>query len=191
MKKQNLSLLINAVILVLISAVFLFIYATQVPKDLDDKLFGQVVTLGEARVITNEPPFGHYTIVHTAQDAFNNQGQKLGVVYNVKSKYNYFNPNDPGYIELLVAVDNQQKITVQIVSLKQTETYTAGLQNYVFEYFQGFGLDQIILIPILNLEEPDAGATASASTGKIKELVTMVIQYHTSLNSSLSEVNIG
>jgi hypothetical protein len=191
MRKQNLFLLINTAILLVIGAAFVWTYDAAVPKDLDDQLFGQVVTLGEAEIVTNIPTIGQYSIVHTVQDAFNSRGDKIGVVYNVRATYTYFLETDPGYVELLVAVDLDQNVTVQIVDLKQTSTYTAGLQNYVYEYFQGFGFDQLILIPIVNLEDPEAGATASASTGKIKELVGKAIEYHATQQAELSEVNVG
>jgi hypothetical protein len=41
----------------------------------------------------------------------------------------------------------------------------------------------------MNLEEVGAGATASLSTGKVKELVALAIQQHINTSGSLSEVN--
>jgi hypothetical protein len=189
MKKQTLLLIINAVLITLISVVFLLVYQNVVPKTETDKLFGTVVVLGEEEIVTNIPAFGNYTIVHTKAEAFNTQGEKIGTVYNVKSVYTYFNINDPGIIELLVGIDLNNKVTVQIVNLKQTPTYNAGIQQYVQDYFQGFATDQIILIPPMNLEEVGAGATASLSTGKVKELVALAIQRHINTSGSLSEVN--
>jgi hypothetical protein len=189
MNKQTLFLIVNAVLITLLSVVFLIVYQNFIPKTETDKLFGTVVVLGEEEVVSNIPAFGNYTIVHTMAEAFNQQGDKIGTVYNVKSVYTYFNVNDPGIVELVVGIDLDNKVTVQIVNIKQTSTYNSGIQQYVADYFQGFGTDQIILIPPMNLEEVGAGATASLSTGKVKELVAMAIQYHISHMMSLSEVN--
>lgn len=179
----------NTVLLALISVVFLLIYQNVIPTSKEDKLFGQVVVLGDEQIVSNIPAFGNYTIVHTAQEAFNTRGQKIGMVYHVKSVYTYFQVNDPGTVELLVGIDLNNKVTVQIVTLKQTPTYNAGIQQYVAEYFQGFQANQIILIPPMNLEEIGAGATASLSTAKVKELVALAIQYHTNPSGQASEVN--
>jgi hypothetical protein len=189
MKKQTLLLIINAALITLLSVVFLLVYQNVIPKTETDKLFGTVVVLGEESVVTNIPAFGNYTIVHTEAEAFNKQGDKIGTVYLVKSVYTYFNINDPGIIELLVGIDLNNKVTVQIVNLKQTPTYNAGIQQYVQDYFQGFATDQVILIPPMNLEEIGAGATASLSTAKVKELVAIAIQHHINTSASLSEVN--
>lgn len=189
MNKQTLFLIVNAVLITLLSIIFLVIYQNVIPKTETDKLFGTVVVLGEAEVVTNIPAFGNYTIVHTKSEAFNQQGEKIGTVYNVKSVYTYFNINDPGIIELVVGIDLDNKVTVQIVNIKQTPTYNSGIQQYVADYFQGFATDQVILIPPMNLEEIGAGATASLSTAKVKELVALAIQYHINPSMSLSEVN--
>ena len=191
MKKENMSLILNAVIITLLTIGLIFGYKLLVPTGPEDYLFGQAVTLGEEEVITNVPAFGNYTIVNTVQDAYNLAGDKIGTVYNVKAVYTYFNVNEPGYIELLVGIDSNNQVTVRIIDLEQTVTYTSGIQNYVFEYFQGFGTDQLILIPVVNLEDVGAGATASSSTGKVKELISLAIEYHVTHTLSLSEVNQG
>lgn len=189
MKKQTLFLIVNVVLITLLSIVFLLVYQNAIPKTETDKLFGTVVVLGEEEIVTNIPAFGNYTIVHTAAEAFNRQGEKIGMVYYVKSVYTYFTIDDPGIIELVVGVDLKNNVTVQIVNLKQTPTYNAGIQQYVADYFQGFQTNQVILIPPMNLEEVGAGATASLSTAKVKELVALAIQYHSNTSASLSEVN--
>jgi hypothetical protein len=191
MKRENLFLIVNSIILLAIAILTILAFTLLVPKDPEDLLFGQAVSLSEAEIVQNIPAFGNYSIVNTVQTAYSILGDELGTVYTVKAVYTYFTADHPGYVELLVGIDNQNKVTVQIIDLDQTVTYNSGIQNYVYEYFQGFGTDQLILIPVINLEAIDAGATASRSTGMIKELVTQAIEYHVNQTLSLSEVNQG
>jgi hypothetical protein len=191
MKRENLFLIVNSIILLVIGIGVILAFSLFVPKNPEDLLFGQAVTLGEAEVVQNVPAFGNYSIVNTVQTAYSVSGDELGVVYTVKAVYTYFQADHPGYIELLIGIDNNNKVTVQIVDLDQTATYNSGIQNYVYEYFQGFGTDQLILIPVINLEDLDAGVTASRSTGMVKELVTKAIEYHVNQTLSISEVNQG
>ena len=191
MKRENLFLIVNSIILLVIGIGVILAFSLFVPKNPEDLLFGQAVTLGEAEVVQNVPASGNYSIVNTVQTAYSVSGDELGVVYTVKAVYTYFQADQPGYIELLIGIDNNNKVTVQIVDLDQTVTYNSGIQNYVYEYFQGFGTDQLILIPVINLEDLDAGVTASRSTGMVKELVTKAIEYHVNQTLSVSEVNQG
>jgi len=190
MTKQNIILLVNALLFVLISVGFILVYQFVVPTDIEDKLFNQVVTLKNVEIVNNVPSEGMYQIIYTKQDAVDVRGDKVGVVYNVRAVYNYFMPTDPGYLELLIGIDLDSNVSVQIVKYKQTETYTAGLQNYIFEYFQNMPIEGLTLVPIEDLE-PEAGATARATTGKVKELVGLAIQHYMTQNASLSEVNVG
>jgi len=193
MKKQNLFLMINAVILLVISIGFLFAYQNVVPKDPEDKLFNQMVTLKDEEIINNVPSIGHYSIVHKVQTAYNAQGNKVGTVYTVMAKngYKFDSADDFGYIELLVGIDLNNKVYVQPVKIQQTSTYVGGIQDYIYEYFQGFAFDYLLLIPVVNVGDLEAGATASESTGLVKSLVAMVINRHNNPSASLSEVNLG
>ncbi|MBU1142441.1 MAG: hypothetical protein KKH92_02215 [Firmicutes bacterium] len=193
MKKQNLFLMMNAVILLVISLVFLFTYQNAIPKDAEDKLFNQMVTLEDEEIITNVPTIGFYSIVHKVQTAYNAKGDKVGTVYTVMAKNGYkFNPADEfGYIELLVGIDLDNKVYVQPLKIEQTSTYVGGIQDYVYEYFQGFSFDYLLLIPVVNVGDLEAGATASQSTGLVKTLVAMAIDAYNNQSASLSEVNLG
>ena len=190
MTKQNIMLMMNTVILILVSVGFLLVYQFVVPTDIDDKLFNQVVTLQDTQIVQNVPAEGMYQVVYTKQNAVNTRGEIVGVVYNVRASYNYFMPTDLGYLELLVGIDKDSNVSVQIVKFKQTESYTAGLQWYVYEYFQNMPIDGLVLVPVEDLE-PEAGATARATTGKVKELVGLAIQHYLAQSASLSEVNLG
>ncbi len=193
MKKQNLFLMINAVIILVISLGFLFAFQNIVPKDPEDKLFNQMVTLEDEEIITNVPTIGHYSIVHKVQTAYNAQGSKVGTVYTVMARNGYkFDPNSEfGYIELLVGIDLDNKVYVQPLKIEQTSTYVGGIQDYIYEYFQGFTFDYLLLIPVVNVGDLEAGATASQSTGLVKTLVAMAIDAYNNQSASLSEVNLG
>lgn len=193
MKKQNLFLIINAVILLVISLGFLFTYQNAIPKDPEDKLFNQMVTLEDEEIINNVPSIGHYTIVHKVQTAYNAKGNKVGTVYTVMAKNSYkFDPADDfGYIELLVGIDLDNKVYVQPLKIEQTSTYVGGIQDYIYEYFQGFTFDYLLLIPVVNVGDLEAGATASQSTSLVKTLVSMAISEYNNQFASLSEVNLG
>ena len=193
MKKENLFLMINAVVILVISLGFLFAFQNVVPKEPEDKLFNQMVTLEDEEIITNVPTIGHYSIVHKVQTAYNAKGNKVGTVYTVMARNGYkFDPNaEFGYIELLVGIDLDNKVYVQPLKIEQTSTYVGGIQDYIYEYFQGFTFDYLLLIPVVNVGDLEAGATASQSTGLVKTLVAMTIDAHDSRSASLSEVNVG
>ena len=191
MKRENLFLIVNSIILLVLGIVVIMSFAWFVPKNPEDLLFGQTVTLSEKEIVQNVPSSGNYSIVNTVQTAYSISGEELGLVYTVKAVYTYFTVDQPGYVELLVGIDKDNQVNVQIIALDQTATYTSGIQNYVYEYFQAFGTDQLILIPVINLEDVGAGVTASRSTGTVKELVLKAIVYHTNQTLSLSEVNQG
>lgn len=191
MRKQNLYLGLNAVLFIIISILFLAYYQTSVPKEPKDKLFGQMITLGEEQIITNLPTTGHFSVVHTVQIAKNNKGIEVGKVYHViaRNGYKLNEDDDFGYIELLVGIDKNQKVFVQAVSIRQTSTYVGGIQDYVYEYFQDIQFGDLILIPVINVGDLEAGATASESTALVKSMIAMAIDAHVNLNASLSEVN--
>jgi hypothetical protein len=193
MKKQNLFLMINAVILLVISLIFLFTYQNAIPKDPEDKLFSQMITLEDEEIITNVPTIGFYSIVNKVQIAYNAKGDKVGTVYTViaRNGYKFDSADEFGYIELLVGIDLDNKVYVQPVRIEQTSTYVGGIQDYIYEYFQGFSFDYLMLIPVVNVGDLEAGATASESTGLVKSLVAMAIDAYHNQTASLSEVNLG
>ncbi len=182
MKKQNLWLLINAFILLTLSVIYLVVYQTTIPKEPKDYLFSEVVELGEAEVVTPLPTIGYYTVIHTVQTATNRQGEVVGTVYHVITRNGFkIDPKDEfGYIDLLIGIDVNNKVWVQSVTINQTSTYVGGIQDYVYEYFQGIEFSDLILIPIVNVG--DLESAASVSTGTVKSMVGMVINYHSTNN---------
>lgn len=190
MSRENMFLVINTLILVVLGSIFVLIYSTYIPNEPQDRLFNQVITLDEAVVINDLPTIGHYEVLHSVQNAYNLQGDKVGTVYHVFARNGYIeNQNDEyGYIELLIGIDLDQKVFVEIVVLQQTSIYNVGIQNYIYEYYQGFSFSQLIHIPVVNVEDLEAGVTASRSTGTIKSLVSKAINEFVNSTLSLSEV---
>lgn len=189
MKKQNLFLVINAIVLTIITIGFVVAYALYFPKTNADRLFGETVKLGEVTVINQVPSnpttegadFPEYTLIVSYQEAFNRQDEKLGYVYRVRSQYNYFSKQDIGVMELLIGIKLDNTVFVQIEDLKQTSIYSFGIQAYVKEFFQGFKTNQFGSIPTRNLNayyDLEAGGTASDSTNKVRELVKLAIDFY-------------
>ncbi|MBN2300794.1 MAG: hypothetical protein JXC31_06390 [Acholeplasmataceae bacterium] len=193
MKIENKFLLINTFILFVLGLLFILIYATFVPLEPKDKLFGQVANLGEETIIVELPSIGHYEVLNSVSYAYDRQGNKIGTVYHVYARNGYIeNPDDTyGYIELLVGINLENKVYVQIVDLRQTAVYNVKLQNYIYEYYQGFTFDHLVNIPAANMEDISAGATASRSTGTIKSLVSKAVAEYLNPTVSISEVSIG
>ena len=187
MKRQNLWLIINTLVLMVIGIAFLWIYDSSVPKTTYDRLFGEVVRIEEQATLVNEIPTGNqeFDLIHTFQEVFNRNGEKIGYVYHVKSQYNYF---EIGKLYLVVGIRLDGTGSVQIDTLKQTDVYTAGIQQYIFDYFQSFNINQVDRIPsrdLIDFYDMDAGGTASASTNKVKELVRIVVNFYLAGNVAI------
>ncbi|MBU1141720.1 MAG: hypothetical protein KKG64_04275 [Firmicutes bacterium] len=193
MSKQNLFLVINTLILLVLGLGVILIYSTVIPLEPKDRLFGEVVSLDEEVIINNLPTIGHYEILHTVQNVFSLQGDKIGVVYHVYARNGFIETSSDefGYIELLVGIDLEEKVYVQIVELRQTSTYNVAIQNYICEYYQGFNFSELVAIPVVNVEDLEAGVTASRSTDSVKNLVSMAINEYLNPTLSLSGVTKG
>lgn len=202
MSKQNLSLIINAIILTFITVGFVVIYSMFMPATKHDKLFGEPVTLGEINEIHTAPSnpeeplsddaeFPEYDLLLSYQEVFNRKGEKLGYVYVVRSQYDYYNnKKDIGVLQLLIGITVDKKVSVQIDDMKQTSIYSSGIQAYVKEFFQNFELNKSNQIPNRELHsfyDMDASGTASMSTNKVKELVKKAIEFYLDGNELLQK----
>lgn len=187
MTKQNLWLIINALIIMLVAFVLVLVNENFVPKEPKDLLFGQMVELSEAEIINQEPTIGHYAILHSVQTATNRKGEVVGVVYRVIARNSYKLDTDAefGYIDLLVGIDLNQKIWIQPNKIDQTATYVGGIQDHIFLSYQGLEFSGLIGVDL------EAGTTAKVSTGLIKNMVGQVISYHVTQSGLVSEVNVG
>lgn len=179
MNKQNLWLLINTGIIIVVTALFLILTHSVVPKNPEDLLFGKVVELKNETDVERAPLTGSYAIVDYKTEAYSGK-TFLGTVYNVKVKNNYtINEDyDFGMIELLVLIDPAGKVKVQIVELNQSDWTVKGIQAYIYEKYQGITYTSVAAIPSYDAADVTAGATATDSTGTIKEIIQKAIDIH-------------
>lgn len=179
MKKESLLLLINTVLLIVVSIVFLVIYTNNVPKTPEDKLFNQVVEFRNTVVIEQIPADGNYSVIATRSRALDNAGDQIGLVYKgvIRNNYAYQPSDDHGLIEILVGITPEERVFVQIVTLRQTSSFIGGIQDYVYEYYRDIDYLEIENLPVEDVDL-DASATATDSTGAIKALVQRIVDYH-------------
>jgi hypothetical protein len=180
-RKENLLLMINLVVMLIIGIGVIFVNNNLIPKEPQDRLFNQVVELENQTNITSVPNSQSYAVVDYRADAVNKSGILVGTVYNIKVKNSYgiTGPNDTnGYMELLVGIDLEDKVYVEIISLIQSSWTVKGIQYYIYEYFQGVPYTSVPNIPVYDAADPTAGATAKDSTGTIKDLIREAIDIH-------------
>jgi hypothetical protein len=180
MKKENLLLLINTVFMLMIGLLAVLIVNRLVPNDPQDFLFNQVVELENKVIIEPIPVTNSYSIVNTSENAVNRSGDKIATVYNIKIKngYTYSDDYQNGFIELLVAIDESDKVYVEIVTLNQSNWTVNGIQNYIYTYYQGIDYRTIENIQDYDAAAITAGATATDSTGAIRDLIQRAIDIH-------------
>ena len=179
MNKQNLWLLINTGIILVLTAVFLVLNATSIPKEPKDFLFGKVIELKNQTDIERAPLQGSYAIVDYKEEAYAGK-TFLGTVYNVKIRNGYTLSEDYefGFIELLVAIDPAGKVFVQVVELNQSDWTVKGIQAYIYETYKGIAYGDVSGIPSYDAADITAGVTATDSTGAIKDIIQKAIDIH-------------
>ncbi len=180
MKKQELWLLINTIIVLLVAFGFILIYSNAVVKTPEDRLFGRVVELTNEAVVETLPNTNSYAVVHLSYDAVTRSGETVGKVYNLKIKngYNFSSNENFGEIELLVGIGKDNLINVEIITLKQSSWTVKGIQRFVYDRYQDVLIAQVENVPAYDAADPDAGATATDSTGAIRDLVKKAVQMH-------------
>lgn len=179
MNKQNLWLLINTLIILVVTAGFLVLNGTSIPREPKDFLFGKVIELRNEEDIETAPVSGGYAIVDFKAEAY--QGKTfLGTVYNVKIKngYTYSDAYDFGMIELLVAIDPAGNVFVQVVQLNQSDWTVKGIQAYISEKYQGIAYESVKSIPAYDAADITAGVTATDSTAAIQAIIQKAIDIH-------------
>lgn len=185
MKKQSLHLIINAVILLLLGLIVIFVINLSVTQNPEDLLFNQMVDLVDETNIEN-PSGTAYQIVDYKATAVSNNGTIVGTVYNVKIRNAYeLSSSDRGYgyIELLVGIKDD-KVSVSIVTLEQSISYIAGIQKYIYEYYDHIPYMSVLSVPDYNAApaaDLESGATASTSTDTIRSIIWTAVQIHYSL----------
>lgn len=179
MKKQTLFLLVNALILVLISLIMNLVILPLVPQDPEDKLFGSVLILSDLEILEEIPSEGSFRIIHSKMIALDQNDNPIGTVYNAiaRNGYTYDSADAYGIIDLLVGIKDD-KVYVEINDLRQTATYVGGIQSYIYDVFNGIPWTEVESAEVRNVGDLEAGATASASTGTIKDLILQVVNLH-------------
>ncbi|RJX25151.1 MAG: hypothetical protein C4537_05125 [Acholeplasma sp.] len=179
LSKQNTWLLINTGILLVIAVIFILANESIVPKEPKDFLFDRVIELRNETDVERALLSGGYAIVDYKVEAYAGD-TFLGTVYNVKVKngYTYSDDYEFGMIELWVAIDPAGDVHVQVVELIQSDWTVKGIQNYIYQYYQGLPYAEVGNIPEYDAADLTAGATATDSTGTIQEIIQKAIDIH-------------
>lgn len=189
MRKENLWLLINTMILLLVGIIFVVVVQLRVPKNPEDKIFNQTAVIRNETKVEGVPSGNSYSVIDYKAELQTKNGKFLATVYNVKIKnsYNFSSEYEFGTIELLVAVDENDKAHVEVVYLNQSDWTVKGIQKYIYEYYNGKTLAEIERIPEYDAADLNAGATAVDSTGTIKDLVLKVMKLHLNIEEEVAD----
>jgi hypothetical protein len=184
MKKENIFLIMNALIITAAALILIFGVAPVVPDEPEDRLFGQAVELRDEKTIDELPSGSGFKILHKSYQAHDLSGDAVGTVYRViaRNSYRFDEDDDYGVIELLVGIQDEE-VFVEVVEIRQTSTYLAGIQNYVYSFYDGVNYQEVEDIEVVNVGDLEAGATASDSTGTVKDLVWLAVAYHFDLET--------
>jgi len=176
MSKENIKLIINAVGILLLISVFIIVYQNVYPRNVEDKIFNQVITLENSELIEALPSTRDFLVVHKKYDAVNRQNQTIGVIYEVVARNGYVLDSQKTYgeIKLYVGIKDNH-VYVEQFQLEQSAVYVANIRHYIETHFQGVLYSEVELIMPENIADLASGATASDSTTLIKEMVLEVI----------------
>jgi hypothetical protein len=174
----------NALIITAAALILIFGVAPVVPDEPEDRLFGQAVELRDEKTIDELPSGSGFKILHKSYQAHDLSGDAVGTVYRViaRNAYRFDKDDDYGVIELLVGIRDEE-VFVEVVEIRQTSTYLAGIQNYVYSFYDGVNYQEVEDIEVVNVGDLEAGATASDSTGTVKDLVWLAVAYHFDLET--------
>lgn len=177
MKKENKWLLINTGIVLLLSALFVILYAFVIPVSNYDKVFGTKVKLSNAEVIEETPDEAPYAIISKKEVA--TKGSKV-----IGDIYTLLVANDYGKIELLVGFDANGKVSVSHVVIDQTYPDIENLNSLILKQINDFYKDVTIdglLSFNKNISIEAFDTTASVSTGTILNLLKKTARKHQGL----------
>ncbi len=184
MKRQTLYLVIGTAIMLVASIVMIIIINATTTDDPVELLFGMPVELKNETNIDESPGGQTFSYIDYKTVAYDKDDQKVGDVYNVKIKNAYALDTEAPYgvIELLVGIDVEDLVYVSIVELDQSTWTVMGIQAYINETFNGIPYLDVETLPEFDAADPTAGATATDSTGTIKQSVLNVIYLHYDVN---------
>jgi hypothetical protein len=180
MKKENLFLIMNTILLVGISLIVLYVVYPTLLVEPKDQLFGETIKLENREVVEEIPAESSFAVITHKETALNQKGEVVGTVYTVLAHNPWkFDPSDEsGVIELLVGIQGEY-VFVQILQLRQSSYFLASIQAYVNHFFNGVHYLDVEAIEIVNVLEPLAGATIAADSKEtIKEMVFNVVVLH-------------
>jgi len=175
MKKENIFLIMNALIITAAALILIFGVAPVVPDEPEDRLFGQAVELRDEKTIDELPSGSGFKILHKSYQAHDLSGDAVGTVYRViaRNSYRFDEDDDYGVIELLVGIQDEE-VFVEVVEIRQTSMYS---------FYDGVNYQEVEDIEVVNVGDLEAGATASDSTGTVKDLVWLAVAYHFDLET--------
>ena len=187
MKKQDLFLLINFVIMVLIGIGFGMVNQSQTLTEPKDKLFDQRITLENEQKLesipymsSNSVNFEKVDIKWTAKDE---DGKTIGFVYHAIAKNDFALSGsgiDYGFIEILVGISLDGKVNVEYVNVYQSQWAIVGIQKYIQDNYDDVNYKFVGTIPKFDADIV-SGATenpATVSTDIVKALVQSAIAIH-------------
>mgnify|MGYP000846733459 CR=1 FL=1 len=165
MRKENLWLLINTVILILVGAVVLLVYSN-VPTNKEDKLFDQNVTTKKIQDFM--PPSGdRYESLILAKRA--SVGKKeIGRIYEAEAKNAY------GIIRILIGITNEDIVTVEPLVLDQTSSFISEIKAYIYGEINGKYYDTMQDIDLVTGATDTKGMASRAS---IKNLIILALEH--------------
>ena len=181
MKRENLILLINALVMAVLAVGFVLISKNVIPNEASDYLFGQAVVLENEEVLNEVPDTTSYEIIYSKSEAYNVSGSFVGTVYNVQFRNSFgydANESGAGYVELLIGITEDDLVSVEVVQLVQSSWTVRGIQEAIYTYFQEVPYLEVADLPNVNVADLDAGMTASASTSTIRSLMKQVVNLH-------------
>lgn len=187
MKKQNLYLLINFVIMLLIGLVFAMVNQNQTMTEPKDKLFEQRITLENEQKLSSIPYMSansnNFEIVDKKWTAKDEDGKTIGSVYHAVIKNDFTLSGsglDYGLIEILVGITLDNKVHVEYIGVYQSQWAVVGIQKYIQDNYDGINHLIVGTIPSFDADIV-SGATdrpATVSTDQIKAIVQSVITIH-------------
>lgn len=176
MRRENKFLMINALIFIVLGVVVTILFSSYYPLDRDDQIFNEVITLENTEILNALPSTKDFLVVNKKYDAINQQGDMIGLVYEVVARNGYSISDEKTYGEIRLYVGiKDDKVYVEIITLEQTSNYLGNIQHYIETSFQGVHYEEIASIVPLNAADISTGASATDSTTLIKTMVTEVI----------------
>ncbi len=193
MRKQTLFLIIGTAVMIILSVVMIIVINHATIDDPYTALFGEEIELRYKKSVEDFPGGPNFTYIDYEASAYNLDNEKVGDVYNVKIRNGYALDSDAHYgtIELLVGIDRDDMVYVSILELDQSTWTVMGIQAYIEETFNGIPTDDVESIPEYDAAVSTAGATATDSTGTIKETVIDVINYHFGIITDITPIRLA